>query len=177
LIVEGHPNFPEPVTLEVLPEEIEGELPTEETVYVALSYFAPGEPTPRRYVLPLQKFNNLFREQEADAETVLDRVFAAQLEERGMGRSVKGKRIPEGKRLRFDYASSEHAGEPHRGTISDAEKQYVRENLKQVNARLQQKGIREIDPTDPRMAERYDLRAEPIMETRELIEDAEAVEE
>jgi hypothetical protein len=177
LVVEGHPNFPEPVTLEVLPEEIEGELPTDETPFVALSYFAPGEPTPRRYVLPLEVFNNLFREQEADVETVLDRAFAAQLEERGRGRSLRGKRIPAGKRLRLDYASSEHAGEPHRGRITDKEKEYVREHLDEVNARLREKGMRQIDPTDSRMVERYGLRAEPIVETQEPVEEAEVVEE
>ena len=176
LVVEGHPTFPEPVTLEVLPEEVEGQLPSEETSFVAVSYFAPGEVTPRRYVLPLEVFNNLFSEQEADVETVLDRAYAAQMQEQGKARTTRGKRIPAGKRTRVDYTSPEHAGEPHRGIVSQEEARYVRENLNDVNARLRENDQRQIDPTDPKMQERYGLRAEPIVETHEPVEEAEVVE-
>ena len=37
--------------------------------------------------------------------------------------------------------------------------------------------LRQIDPTDAKMVERYGLRAEPIMETREPVEETEVVEE
>jgi hypothetical protein len=176
-VVEGHPNFPEPVTLEVLPEEVEGQLPTDETSFVGVSYFAPAEPTPRRFVLSIEAFNNLFSEQEVDPETILDRAYATQMEEQGRARTTRGKRIPEGKRTRVDYTSPEHAGEPHRGRITDEERDYVREHLEEVNARLREKEMREIDPTDPKMVERYGLQAEPIIETREPVEEAEVVEE
>jgi hypothetical protein len=62
---------------------------------------------------------------------------------------------------RIDYTSSEHAGEPHRGRITDAEKEYVRNNLEEVNARLERDGYRTIDPNDPKMAERYGLSPAP----------------
>jgi hypothetical protein len=53
--------------------------------------------------------------------------------------------------------SPKHAGEPHRGRITEAEKSYVREHLDQVNKRLRGKGMRTIDANDPTMRERYGL--------------------
>jgi hypothetical protein len=54
--------------------------------------------------------------------------------------------------------------DPHRGTISEIEKTVVQENLDAVNARLREKGMREIDPPDPELARRYGLMQEPIEE-------------
>ena len=48
-------------------------------------------------------------------------------------------------------------GQPHRGRITEAEKELVRGNLEQINTRLRQAGLREIDPNDPTMRERYGL--------------------
>jgi hypothetical protein len=56
-----------------------------------------------------------------------------------------------------NYATLEHAGEPHRGRITEAEKQIVREHLDEVNRRLSEQGIRTIDPADPDMQKRYGL--------------------
>jgi hypothetical protein len=60
-------------------------------------------------------------------------------------------------RQRVDYGTLEHAGKPHKGRITDAEKQLVREHLAEVNVRLAADGQRTIDPADPALAERYDL--------------------
>jgi len=60
-------------------------------------------------------------------------------------------------RSKVNYASLEHAGEPHRGRITDAEKGLVRGNLEKINKRLRDSGLREIDPNDPTMKERYGL--------------------
>jgi hypothetical protein len=64
------------------------------------------------------------------------------------GRSGRGK---------VNYATLEHAGEPHRGRITEAEKELVRKNLDQINRRLRDAGQREIDPADQAMRDRYDL--------------------
>ena len=53
---------------------------------------------------------------------------------------------------RVDYSTLEHAGEPHRGRITEAEKQIVREHLAEVNQRLSKQDIRMIDPADPEHA-------------------------
>jgi hypothetical protein len=91
----------------------------------------------------------------------LENALRAQHEEetrrRGRRKSGRGGE----RRPRVDYTSPEHAGEPHRGRIPDEEKQYVRENLDSVDARLREQGMREIDPSDPQMAERYDLGLAP----------------
>lgn len=69
-------------------------------------------------------------------------------------RQRRGARAAEEK---IDYATAEHAGYPHQGRVSPAEAEYVREHLDAVNARLKTEGKREIDPSDPKVAERYGL--------------------
>jgi len=60
-------------------------------------------------------------------------------------------------RAKVNYATLEHAGEPHRGRITEAEKELVRSHLDQINKRLSDGGLREIDPNDPTMRDRYNL--------------------
>jgi hypothetical protein len=149
LVVEQHPDFEEAITLEVLPEDIEGQLP-EPTELVLISYNS------EQYLLPVEQFNSLFR--HGPATDVLARADAAQQEERSRGRRGRRRGDQGGRRERkprVDYTSPEHAGEPHRGTISEAERIYVQEHLDEVNVRLREQGLREIDPTDLTMIERY----------------------
>lgn len=158
LIVERHPDFQEAVTLELLPEEIDiATLVAQAQDYVALSYYLPDDSAPQRLVMPLAEFNELFKDQDADA--ILARALSAQQEEQSATgrRGVRGgrRRQTTETRQRVDYTSPEHAGEPHRGTISEAERVYVQEHLDEVNDRLRNKGMREIDPTDLQMIERY----------------------
>lgn len=149
LVVEQHPDYEEQIILEVLPEDIEGNLPEPQEM-VLLSYNA------EQYLMPVEQFNALFRNQ--NAQEVLERAVAAKQEQ---AKSRRGGRRQQGstqeRRQRIDYTSPEHAGEPHRGTISEAERAYVRDHLEEVNTRLRKQGIREIDPEDPEMAERYGL--------------------
>lgn len=157
IVVEEHPSIDDSVTLEVLPEEIEEKLPSVEG-YVRISYYPPSANggDVQVFVMTLDDFNNL--SDEADMEAVLQNALAAQAEEESRRRGRRGRRRGTGeRRARVDYTSPEHAGEPHRGRITDEEKEYVRENLAEVNARLREKGMREIDTLDPQMAERYDL--------------------
>jgi len=94
------------------------------------------------------------------SKTILSDALRAQQEaERPRGR--RGRRTTGEKRPRKDYTSPEHAGEPHRGRITDEEKAYVQTHLDEVNARLADKGMRKIDPNDPDMAERYGLTPAP----------------
>jgi len=160
LVVEEHPNLSDSVTLEVLPEEVEDKLPDEQN-FVRLTYFPPSESggVPRTVVLSVEQFNNL--SDEFDMESVLADALRAQQEEEGRRRGKRGRRGGGGGRPRVDYTSPEHAGEPHRGRITDEEKDYVRNNLNEVNTRLREKGMREIDPTDPELARRYGLEMAP----------------
>jgi hypothetical protein len=169
LVIE-HPDFKDPVTLEVLPEEVEDELPQEQEA-VLVTYFFPGESVGQKYALTQQQLDTIFQGQPITE--VLERVYREQQEERhrqeqesrtrGRGRGRRGgKQAVIQERPRIDYTSAEHAGEPHRGITSDAEKEYVRDNLDEVNERLREKGMRQIDPDDPEMAQRYGL-APPVV--------------
>ncbi len=156
LVVEQHPNFQSEIMLEVLPEEIEERLPDPKAL-VVVSYQSPGEPTPQRYVMLLEEFNNLFSGERQSDVVLEEALFQGQVPEEKPQRTRRRQAKP-----RVDYTSPEHAGEPHRGTISEAEKEYVRDHLDAVNERLRGQGIREIDPDDPEMAERYGLSAPKV---------------
>jgi hypothetical protein len=58
---------------------------------------------------------------------------------------------------RLDYATREHAGKPHKGKITDTEKQLVRDHLDEINERLAGQGLRVISLSDPEHVERYGL--------------------
>src|ERR1039457_1429810 len=56
-----------------------------------------------------------------------------------------------------NYASVEPAGQPHKGRITDAEKQLVGEHFDEINERLAKQGLRTISLADPEHVERYGL--------------------
>jgi hypothetical protein len=155
LIVEHHPNFSEPITLDVLPEEVESALAQQEEQYVVLTYEPQGQ-EPRQVVMLLEEFNTLST--VSAMNQVLEAALRNQQEEQKRSRRKGGRRGDRREpRERIDYTSPEHAGEPHRGRITEAEKAYVRDHLQDVNKRLRSQGMREIDPNDPEMVERYGL--------------------
>jgi hypothetical protein len=62
-----------------------------------------------------------------------------------------------GSRDRLDYTTLEHAGKPHKGKITDTEKQLVHDHLDEINDRLAEQGLRTISLTEPEHVERYGL--------------------
>jgi hypothetical protein len=154
LIVE-HPDFSEPIGLDVKSDEVSPYLSEEETRFVVLSYRSSEEADEVRYVLPLEEFESLFKKE--NSTTALQNALQTQQQERERQPRRGGRRQGEERRQRVDWASPERAGEPHRGTISEAEKAYVRVHLDEVNVRLRANTQREIDPNDPEMAQRYGL--------------------
>ena len=158
LTIRRHPGVEGlPVTLEALPEELSG-LDSEHEV-VEYDLQLPDADRPQRLVAPLADFQKLV------VQDVLTRAVIAQAEQRAQGeaprrrgRSAKGagsrRTAGEGK---INYATLEHAGEPHRGRLTEEEKRIVREHFDEVNKRLSDKGLRMIDPADPKMKERYGL--------------------
>jgi hypothetical protein len=60
---------------------------------------------------------------------------------------------------KLDYSTLEHAGKPHRGKTTDAEKDTVRQNLAAINERLKADGMRTIDLADAEHVTRYGLEA------------------
>ena len=57
----------------------------------------------------------------------------------------------------INYDTLEHAGEPHKGRITEAERELVRDHLDAINDRLVTQGMRTIDPGDPEHVARYGL--------------------
>ncbi|HEX8859857.1 MAG TPA: hypothetical protein VGC06_12355 [Actinomycetes bacterium] len=155
LVVHQHPEFQQvPIELDVLPEEIKSlEAATQ---LVVLEYFAPGARRGERLTVTLEDFNRLAPD-GTDMKAVL---FQALIGRSGQspgkpGRSADGQVAA--RRAKVDYTTLDHAGEPHRGRITETEKRLVRENLDEVNRRLRAKGMREIDPSEESMQERYGL--------------------
>jgi hypothetical protein len=157
LIVRQHPDFAQVITLDVLPDEI-GDLPESET-YVEIEFVQPGDTSGQRATLTVEQFNKLGGSQ--DMKSVLTRALEEKRQTDAQEAPPTRRRGRQGgvaaTRGKTNYASLEHAGEPHRGRITDAEKELVRNNLDKINKRLRESGQREIDPNDPTMKDRYGL--------------------
>jgi hypothetical protein len=153
LIVHEHPNYQTPITLEVLPDEV-GDLPEDEQ-YVSVELIQPRERRGRRAIIALERFNKLAS--SGDMNAVLLNAVADTHTRRGGGQAVPLRGRGRSRKDRVDYATIEHAGRPHRGRITDAEKALVRDNLDRINDRLRSEGQREIDPNDATLKERYGL--------------------
>ena len=155
LVIHEHPEYADlPITLEVLPEEVEGLQGASR--FVTVEWIAPGARKGERLTVSLDDFNLLAEAGRLDTaiqDALIDKHrsrprSAGAAAGGGGGRSGRGK---------VNYATLEHAGEPHRGRITEAEKQLVRDNLDKINRRLRDGGQREIDPADATMRGRYGL--------------------
>lgn len=153
LEVLEHPDIGETARLEIFPNEFQ-QLQAAERV-VRLRWTPPGGRTSQELTVLQATFDGLA--QDDDMKTILLRAITAEHERRGRAPAPRRQRRGGPGRGKVDYSSPEHAGEPHRGRITDAEKAYVREHLDAVNARLRAAGLREIDPNDATMRDRYGL--------------------
>jgi len=108
----------------------------------------PGESEPRRVVLDAAVFDKL-----ASSRPMAELLIAA----RPARRAAKPRPATAASGERPDYGTREHAGQPHKGRVIDAEKRLVVEHLAEINERLAADGLRTIDPADPAHAERYGL--------------------
>ena len=160
LVVHEHPEYADlPVTLEVLPEEVESLQGASR--FVTVEWIAPGARKGERLVVSLDDFNLLGG--PGQMESAIQDALIAKHRNRprsgggGGGGGAGGSAAGRSGRGKVNYATLEHAGEPHRGRITEAEKELVRKNLDQINRRLRDAGLREIDPNDQAMRDRYDL--------------------
>ena len=154
LEVLEHPDTGEPARLGIFPDEFE-RLQAADRI-VRLRWTAPGSRRPQELTVLQESFDRLA--QDRDMKSVLLSAITAEHERRGQTQAPRRpRRGGGGGRGKVDYSSPEHAGEPPRGRIIEAEKAYVREHLDEVNQRLRGKGMRTIDASDPTMRERYGL--------------------
>jgi hypothetical protein len=149
IVVHEHPELGDgPVEIEALTEEAEAM--EEAALRVAvIDLYLPDDIEPRRIVMEADAFDKL-----ATQSSMAELLTAA----RPVRRSTRASAAGGGSRGdRLDYATREHAGKPHKGKITDTEKQLVREHLDEINERLAGQGLRVISLTDPEHVERYGL--------------------
>jgi hypothetical protein len=155
LVVHEHPEYADlPVTLEVLPEEIESLKASSR--FVTVEFFPPGARKGERLTVALDDFNTLATPGVMDS-AIQDALIAKHRGRPSRSAASTGDGGPRSSRSKVNYATLEHAGEPHRGRITEAEKELVRDNLDKINKRLRDSAKREIDPANPEMRERYGL--------------------
>jgi hypothetical protein len=154
LVVLEHPDIGEPATLEVFPDEV-ADLQSAERL-VRLEYYPPGERRAQQLTVTADQFNALAGGEDMPA--LLIQAITTAHERQGEAAQPARRRGAGGSgRSKVNYATLEHAGEPHRGRITEAEKELVRDNLDAVNRRLRESGMREIDASDSTMRDRYGL--------------------
>jgi hypothetical protein len=154
LVVHEHPEYADlPVTLEVLPDEIESLKSSSR--FVTVEWFQPGTRKGERLTVALEDFNTLANPGVMDS-AIQDALIAKHRTRPPRSSATTGDGASRS-RSKVNYATLEHAGEPHRGRITEAEKELVRDNLDKINKRLRDSDKREIDPNNPEMRERYGL--------------------
>lgn len=143
IIVQRHPDLDDgPVEIEVDVSELKA-IDKHALTAVVLEIQAPGEEA-RRVVLEAKNFDALAKVKSMPE--VLAGADPAKTS-RPKQASANGQKV--------NYATLEHCGAPHRGIATEAEAKLVRDNLEEVNQRLQANGQRTIDPSDPTMQKRY----------------------
>jgi hypothetical protein len=148
IVVHEHPELGEgPVEIEALTDEAEAMEQAALRVAV-VDLYLPDDIEPRRIVMEADAFDKL-----ASENPMSELLIAARPARRSPRTSANG--TSRGDRL--DYATVEHAGQPHKGKTTDAEKQLVRDHFDEINERLAAQGHRTISLTDPDHVERYGL--------------------
>lgn len=146
IVVHEHPELDgQPVEIEAHLDEV-GPITDGALRVAVVDLQLPGEEEPRRVTLDAAVFDKL-----ATTASMAEVIIAA----RPARRAPKARAAAPAGGERVDYSTLEHAGRPHRGKVTEAEKQLVREHLAEVNERLAAAELRTIDPADPGHAERY----------------------
>ena len=148
IVVHEHPELVDgPVEIEALTDEAEAIEQAALRVAV-VDLYLPDDLEPRRIVMEADAFDKLA------TESPMEQLLIAARPVRRSPRTSAGS----GSRGdRADYSTFEHAGKPHKGKVTDTEKQLVRDHLDEINQRLAGQGIRTISLADPDHVERYGL--------------------
>lgn len=145
IVVCEHPELAGgPVEIEALPGEA---MAIEEAgVQVAvIDLYLPGHEQPRRLAVDVTAFDRL-----ATDKPVSQLLAEARPARRAARSAAAGE-------SRVNYATLEHAGKPHKGRATEAERRLVRQHLDEINERLAGQGLRTISLADPDHVERYGL--------------------
>ena len=148
IVVHEHPELGDgPVEIEALTEEAEAMEEVALRVAV-IDLYMPEDIEPRRIVMEADAFDKLA------AQSSMSELLTAA---RPVRRSARSSGTGGSRGDRLDYATREHAGKPHKGKITDTEKQLVCDHLDEINQRLAGQGIRTISLADPDHVDRYGL--------------------
>jgi hypothetical protein len=148
IVVHEHPELGDgPVEIEALTEEAEAM--EEAALRVAvIDLYLPDDIEPRRIVMEADAFDKL-----ATQSSMAELLTAA----RPVRRSAKSSGNGSSRGDRLDYATREHAGKPHKGKITDTEKQWSATISTRSTSGWPGRGCGSISLTDPEHVERYGL--------------------
>ena len=160
IVVHDHPELGDsPVEFEALTDE--AKVIEKAALRVAIvELHVPGEDEPRRVVVDAATFDALA------TDTPMNELLITARPARPARRATKttsgaasstSSSSGSGSGGRVNYATLEHAGEPHKGKTTDLEKQLVRDHFDEINDRLVAQGLRTISLADPEHVERYGL--------------------
>lgn len=148
IVICEHPELGDsPVEIETLADEAR-EIEKSAVEVAVVDIYFPGEDQPRRVAMDVGEFDKLA------ADKPMGELLITARPARRATRSAAASTTRES---RVNYATLEHAGKPHKGKTTDAEKQLVREHLDEINERLAAQNLRAISLTDADHVERYGL--------------------
>ena len=151
IVVHDHPGLADsPVEIEALAGEASAIEQTAIGVAIVDLYF-PGEDEPRRVAMELAAFDQLATDKP------MAELLAGARPARPPRRGARSGSPAPARADRTNYGTLEHAGKPHRGKITDEERQLVQEHFDEINERLAAQGLRIISLSDPDHVERYGL--------------------
>ena len=148
IVIHEHPELGDtPIEIEALADE--AAVIEKSALRVAVvELFLPGEEEPRRVTMDVAAFDKL-----ASDKPMSELLLTARPAKPARRPRAAAPAAPRG----ISYDTLEHAGEPHKGRITEAERELVRDHLDAINERLAKQGIRTIDPQDPEHISRYGL--------------------
>jgi hypothetical protein len=147
LVIHEHPDLGEgPVEIEALADEAKAVEHAALRIAV-VDLYLPGDDEPRRIALEADEFDKLSTDRPMS-----ELLVAARPARRTTRATANGP-----SRDRTDYATMEHAGKPHKGKTTDAEKRLVNNYFDEINERLAAQGLRTISRSNPEHVERYGL--------------------
>jgi hypothetical protein len=149
IVIQEHPELGDsPVEIEALADE--AAVIGKSALRVAVvELYLPGEEEPQRVTMDAAAFDKLANDKPM-SELLLT---ARPARPARRSRAAAAPTSPRG----ISYDTLEHAGEPHKGRITEAERELVRDHLDAINERLAKQGLRTIDPKDPEHVARYGL--------------------
>jgi hypothetical protein len=147
IVVHEHPELGDgPVEIEALLDEARAIEKAALRVAI-VDLYLPGD-LPHRVTMDLASFDEL-----ATDKPMSELLVGARPARRGSRAAAPAPARGD----RANYGDLAHAGKPHKGKVTDAEKQLVQENFDEINARLGREGMRTISLAEPEHVERYGL--------------------